>query len=46
VMEDEFINASGNGVTAAFDAYLRPLLGSGLPEVERLRMSNVAKILK
>jgi ATP-dependent phosphofructokinase / diphosphate-dependent phosphofructokinase len=46
VMEDEFINASGNGVTAAFDAYLRPLLGSGLPEVERLRMSKVAKILK
>jgi ATP-dependent phosphofructokinase / diphosphate-dependent phosphofructokinase len=46
VMEDEFINASGNGVTAAFDAYLKPLLGSGLPEVERLRMSKVAKILK
>jgi 6-phosphofructokinase 1 len=46
VMEDEFIAAAGNGVTPAFDAYLRPLLGSGLPEVERLRMSKVAKILK
>ena len=46
VMEDEFITAAGNGVTPAFDAYLRPLLGSGLPEVERLRMSKVAKILK
>jgi ATP-dependent phosphofructokinase / diphosphate-dependent phosphofructokinase len=46
VMEDEFITAAGNGVTPAFDAYLSPLLGSGLPEVERLRMSRVAKILK
>src|SRR5579863_2620612 len=39
VMEDEFITASGNGVTPAFESYLRPLLGTGLPEVERLRMS-------
>jgi 6-phosphofructokinase len=46
VMEDEFIAAAGNGVTPAFENYLRPLLGSGLPEVERLRMSKVAKILK
>jgi ATP-dependent phosphofructokinase / diphosphate-dependent phosphofructokinase len=46
VMEDEFITPAGNGVTAAFDAYLRPLLGSGLPEVERLRMSRVTKLLK
>ena len=43
VMEDAFITAAGNGVTPAFDAYLRPLLGSGLPEVERLRDAKVAK---
>jgi ATP-dependent phosphofructokinase / diphosphate-dependent phosphofructokinase len=46
VMEDELINPAGNGVTEAFISYLRPLLGSGLPEVERLRGSKVAKILK
>ena len=46
VMEDEFITQTGNGVTEAFHSYLRPLLGSGMPEVERLRMSKVAKILK
>jgi ATP-dependent phosphofructokinase / diphosphate-dependent phosphofructokinase len=46
VMEDAFITPPGNGVTLAFHDYLRPLLGSGLPEVERLRMSKVAKILK
>jgi 6-phosphofructokinase len=46
VMEDAFITPAGNGVTSAFHDYLRPLLGSGLPEVERLRMSKVAKILK
>jgi 6-phosphofructokinase 1 len=46
MMEDEFITPAGNGVTEAFRTYLRPLLGSGMPEVERLRMSRVAKILK
>jgi ATP-dependent phosphofructokinase / diphosphate-dependent phosphofructokinase len=46
VMEDAFIAPAGNDVTAAFRDYLSPLLGSGLPEVERLRMSKVAKILK
>ncbi|WP_158817591.1 6-phosphofructokinase [Methylocapsa sp. S129] len=46
VMEDEFITKAGNDVTEAFHSYLRPLLGAGLPEVERLRMSRVAKILK
>ena len=45
VMEDEFINASGNGVTKAFHDYLRPLLGSGMPEAHRLRPNRVAKIL-
>jgi 6-phosphofructokinase len=46
VMEAQFIAATGNNVTDAFHAYLRPLLGSGMPEVERLRMSKVARILK
>ena len=46
VMEDAFITEAGNGVTAAFGDYLRPLLGSGMPEVARLRMSKIAKILK
>lgn len=45
VMEDEFINAAGNGVTKAFHDYLRPLLGSGMPEAHRLRQNKVAKIL-
>jgi 6-phosphofructokinase len=44
-MPDEFINAEGNGVTQAFHAYCRPLLGSGLPESHRLRAPAVAKIL-
>ena len=43
VMEDHFINADGNGVTAAFHDYLRPLLGSALPRVARLRGHRVAK---
>ena len=46
VMPDEFIAASGNDVTAAFSAYLKPLLGSGLPEAGRLMGAKVAKILK
>jgi len=45
VMEDEFINAEGNGVTPAFHAYLRPLLGAGLPEAYRLRPNPVPKVL-
>ncbi|WAC18366.1 6-phosphofructokinase [Luteolibacter sp. SL250] len=44
-MPDEFINAEGNGVTQAFHAYCRPLLGGGLPESHRLRAPAVAKIL-
>ena len=43
VMEDRLIARAGNDVTAAFHAYLTPLLGSGLPEVARLRMAKVAK---
>ncbi|MFZ6645002.1 6-phosphofructokinase [Undibacterium sp. TJN25] len=46
VMEDEFINAGGTGVTDAFLNYLRPLLGTGLPDAHRLRFSPIAKILK
>ncbi|HEV7914122.1 MAG TPA: 6-phosphofructokinase [Albitalea sp.] len=45
VMEDTLIAASGTDVTDAFRAYLRPLLGSGLPEVSRLQAPAVAKVL-
>jgi len=45
VMDDAFINADGNGVTDAFSQYLRPLLGSGMPEAARLRAAPVAKVL-
>ena len=38
-MEDEFIAASGTDVTDAFRLYLRPLLGSGMPDAYRLRRS-------
>jgi 6-phosphofructokinase len=45
VMEDEFITASGTDVTDAFRMYLRPLLGSGMPDAFRLRHHPVAKVL-
>ena len=45
VMEDEFIAANGTDVTDAFRLYLRPLLGSGMPDAYRLRLHKVAKIL-
>jgi 6-phosphofructokinase 1 len=45
-MEDEFISASGTDVTDAFRLYLRPLLGSGMPDAFRLRGASVGKILK
>ncbi|MDB5759332.1 MAG: 6-phosphofructokinase [Burkholderia sp.] len=45
VMEDEFIDAEGTGITDAFQTYLRPLLGSGMPDAFRLRPNPVAKIL-
>ncbi len=44
-MEDHFINAEGNGVTAAFHDYLRPLLGADMPQAHRLRAGPVAKLL-
>jgi len=46
VMEDEFITASGTDVTDAFRLYLRPLLGSGLPDAFRLRPNPVPKVLR
>jgi hypothetical protein len=45
-MPDEFIAPSGTDVTDAYRLYLRPLLGSGLPDAYRLRPNKVAKILK
>lgn len=45
VMEDEFIAANGTDVTDAFRMYLRPLLGSGMPDAYRLRLNKVDKIL-
>jgi len=44
-MDDAFISASGTDVTDAFRLYLRPLLGSGMPDAFRLRCAAVAKIL-
>jgi 6-phosphofructokinase 1 len=46
VMDDEFISASGTDVTDAFRLYLRPLLGSGMPDAFRLRAHPVPKVLK
>ena len=45
VMEDEFIAANGTDVTDAFRMYLRPLLGSGMPDAFRLRNHPVPKVL-
>ena len=46
VMDDEFIAPSGTDVTDAFRLYLRPLLGSGMPDAFRLRPAPVARVLK
>ena len=46
VMEDEFIAPCGTDITDAFRLYLRPLLGSGMPDAYRLRLNTVEKILK
>jgi len=45
LMEDAFIAANGTDVTDAFRSYLTPLLGSGMPDVFRLRQHPVTKIL-
>jgi 6-phosphofructokinase 1 len=46
VMEDEFITPSGTDVTDAFRLYLRPLLGSAMPDAYRLRPAPVDKVLR
>lgn len=43
-MEDHFIADSGTDVTDAFRLYLRPLLGSGMPDAYRLRPAPVTKV--
>lgn len=45
VMPDAFISPCGTDVTDAFRMYLRPLLGSGMPDAYRLRQNKVPKIL-
>ncbi|MBL8330830.1 MAG: 6-phosphofructokinase [Rubrivivax sp.] len=45
-MEDHFIAPSGTDVTDAFRLYLRPLLGSDMPDAFRLRPNAVAKVLR
>lgn len=44
VMADAFIHENGHDVTDAFVDYLRPLLGSGMPDVARLGGNRVPKI--
>ena len=44
-MEDEFLTRSGTDVTDAFRLYLRPLLGSGMPDAFRLRPNPVPRVL-
>jgi 6-phosphofructokinase 1 len=43
-MDDAFISDSGTDVTDAFRMYLRPLLGSGMPDAYRLRAAPVPKV--
>jgi len=45
VMADEFITSNNNDVTPAFIDYVKPLIGSDMPEVWRLRDYPVAKRL-
>ena len=45
VMDAEFIAPCGTDITDAFRLYLRPLLGSGMPDAYRLRRNLVAKVL-
>jgi ATP-dependent phosphofructokinase / diphosphate-dependent phosphofructokinase len=44
-MEDALIAKSGNDVSPAFFDYLRPLLGTDMPEAGRLRAPTVPKVL-
>lgn len=43
LMPDNFIAPSGTDVTNEFLMYLRPLLGSALPDAHRLRLHRVGK---
>lgn len=45
VMDDAFIAPSGTDITDAFRLYLRPLLGSDMPDAYRLRPAPVEKVL-
>jgi 6-phosphofructokinase 1 len=45
IMPSDFINDRGNGITDNFKFYLRPLVGSSLGVVHRLRAPMVEKIL-
>jgi len=45
LMDNAFISEASNDVTEAFIMYLRPLLGSGMPDAFRLRANKVPKIL-
>lgn len=45
-MDDAFIADSGTDVTDAFRMYLRPLLGSGMPDAFRLRPNAVPRVLR
>ncbi|HYD96261.1 MAG TPA: 6-phosphofructokinase [Noviherbaspirillum sp.] len=44
VVDDEFIAPSGTDITDAFRLYLRPLLGSRMPDAFRLRAAPVPKL--
>ena len=44
-MPVEFIHENGHDVSDQFLLYLRPLLGSGFPDVAQLRVYRVPKIL-
>ena len=46
VMGDELIAPGGSEVTDIFRKYMRPLLGSGMPDAVRLRHHLVAKVLR
>jgi 6-phosphofructokinase 1 len=46
VMDEAFISDDGTGVTDAFRLYLRPLLGSGMPDAFRLRAARVPKMAR
>ena len=45
VMDDAFIADNGTDITDAFRLYLRPLLGSDMPDAYRLRPAPVGKVL-